>query len=113
MKELDDLSYESIVRYFHTLSIFGYKSYSEVYKLLLLLFLTDLINGPLGFYIDSCDYRYINRLLYKLYGSTCLIPYPDYNRSTELVQILNTDVQLRLSETGSSRLTEGNIVRLV
>ena len=113
MKELDDLSFEGIVRYFHSLSVFGYKSYSEVYRLLTLFFLKDILNSPLSYYIDSDDYRAIMNLLYKLYGSSCLISYPEYHRSLSLKQILNDSTLFRISEHNINRITERNTIRVV
>jgi hypothetical protein len=75
MEEVTNISYEAIRRYFTTLSSFGYKSYKEVDKLLVLLFIDDLLKGSLSQYVTEEDYRVLIRLLNNLGGTTCLVPY--------------------------------------
>lgn len=77
MGRLSNLGYTGISNYFKTLSTFGYKNYSEVDKLLLLLFIEEILEGPIKEYITEDDYKSIVKVLYCLFGSTCLIPYPE------------------------------------
>ena len=112
MDRLDSLAYTGVSNYFKALSTFGYKSYKEVDKLLTLLFIKELLESPLSLYIDECDYRTITNVLYYLFGSTCLIPYPEFAVSTSLIQSLNTDTS-RLSEDDIIRFSEDELVRLV
>ena len=39
------LAFEAIKRYFHSLSVFGYKKYSDVAKMLLLLYIEEILSG--------------------------------------------------------------------
>ena len=55
MDKLDNLAKESLDRYFHTLSVYGYTSYQSVYKEILLLFIEDLLSGPMSLYINEKD----------------------------------------------------------
>lgn len=75
--ELDNEVYGAIDRYFSVLSHLGYKSYSQVDRLLVLCFIEDLLDGPMSEFITEDDYGYISNGLYCLYG-TCMIPFPDY-----------------------------------
>lgn len=111
MSKLSDVAYEGLNRYFHSVSTFGYKSYSEVYKLLTLLYIEELIFGPLGLYINECDYRTITNTLYCLYGSTCLISYPEFNVYSELVQALNLKVP-KILESSILRYSQDEQLRL-
>ncbi len=113
MDRLDNLAYTGISRYFKTLSTFGYKGYKDVNKLLILLFIEDLSKeSSLSLYIDEKDYRTITNVLYCLFGSTCLIPYPEFVVNTSLVQALN-DVTPRITENDIFRFSEDERLRLV
>lgn len=81
---MDKLVYESLYRYFNTLSKLGYVSYSEVDKLIVLLFIYDLLEDNCSNFLTEEDRKIINNALYCLYGSTCLIPYPNYIVNTSL-----------------------------
>lgn len=70
--------YDSVYRYFTTLANKGYVKQSEVNKLLLYTLLGELLNNDFGWCIPEEDYTLINKALYCLFGSSCLIPYPDY-----------------------------------
>lgn len=93
--------YNSLNRYFSLLSHTGYKSYNEVYKLIVYIFIEELLYGPLSEYIDDKDYNDINDALYCLYGS-CMIPYPNYKESY-------TNVVSRIPD--KYRITEDSIIR--
>ena len=76
--ELYENLWESLKNYFNALSHFGYKKQSDVNKLLMYDFLVNLLEGSTRFFITEEDYKKISRALYCLYGSSCLIPYPQY-----------------------------------
>lgn len=76
---LHDKTYNSLNNYFLLLSHTGYKSYSEVYKLIVLSFIEEMISGNMKEYITEEDYKYISSAMECLYGS-CIIPYPDNNK---------------------------------
>lgn len=75
---MDKVLNESLARYFSILSKLGYMSYSNVDKLLVLIFIDDLLRSDCKSFITEDEYRVIDNALYCLYGSTCLIPYPEY-----------------------------------
>jgi hypothetical protein len=81
---MDNVLYESLSRYFNVLSKLGYMSYSEVDKLLVLIFIYDLLGSDCSTFITEDEYRVIDNALYCLYGSTCLIPYPKYIANTSI-----------------------------
>ena len=76
---LHDKIYNALNNYFSLLSHTGYKSYSEVYKLLVLSFIEEMISGDMKEYLTEEDYKYISSVMECLYGS-CIIPYPDNNK---------------------------------
>lgn len=99
--EITNEAYDSIVRYFEGLSHLGYKSYNEVYHLLGMLFIEEILTGPMSEFVTDTDYKLINNAMYCLYGS-CLIPYPAY---LEGKSALNKRVM------DSYRVTENEILR--
>lgn len=111
MDKLTDLAHIGVCNYFKALSTFGYKSYDDVNKLLTLLFIDYLLESPFSMYITEEDYRTINKALYCLYGSTCLIPYPEFYATTSLVQNINLGIP-RITEDSIIRLSENEITRL-
>lgn len=111
MDRFNNMAYIGICNYFQTLSTFGYKSYGEVNKLITLLFIEDLLRNSFSLYISEDDYRTITRVLYCLFGSTCLIPYPEFCTNTPLVQDINLGIH-RITEDSIVRFSEDEIVRL-
>lgn len=114
MDKLIKLASNSLSRYFSTLTNIGYKSQEEVDKMFLLLFIEELLqDNLLSLYITDKDYNTINNILACLYGSSCLIPYPEFKLSkTSLVQRLDLD-NVRTTENSIIRFTEDGLFRLV
>lgn len=75
--EISNFTYEAVIKYFEGLTHTGYRSYDEVGQLLALLFIEEILYGPMSEYVTDNDYKMLNNALYCLYGS-CLIPYPVY-----------------------------------
>ena len=110
MDKLTELGFTGLQNYFHALSVFGYKSYKEVGKLVVLLFIEELLNGNLSSYVTDDDYRTLTNVLYGLFGTTCLIPYPEFKCNVSLNQSLN--ILPRISEDDILRYDEDGIIRL-
>lgn len=53
-------------------------SYSNVRKLLVFIIIQEIVDEDCFGILNEEDYAAINKALYCLYGSTCLIKYPDY-----------------------------------
>jgi hypothetical protein len=76
---MDDLLYESCLRYFTSLANFGYKNDEDVKKLLFYVYIQELVNEPsLETCITDEDLRSMEQALSQLYGTTCLMPYPNH-----------------------------------
>lgn len=74
---MDKIIYDTLVKYFHTLSIFGYRNYEDVYKLIFLIWVQDVVNSAFSEYITEEDNRIIQRSLNCMFNSSCLISYPE------------------------------------
>ena len=81
---MDEILYNSLSSYFHALEYKGYMPYSQMQKLLVLIFYKDFVYNDYRGLISKDDYLMIERALDCLYGSTCLIPYPDYLKMGKL-----------------------------
>lgn len=98
---------DSFLRYFTSLSKLGKRDYTEVYKLLVYDLIVSLLEGPMSSYVTESDYIAMQELLYCLYGTTCLIPYPEYVTEDDR----NKLVSLRITEHDDFRLTESEDLR--
>ena len=81
---MDELIYNGVGSYYNALEKTGYMSYANMQKLLLLIFYRDFVFHDYRGLLSKEDYRLIERALDCLWGSTCLIPYPDYLKMGKL-----------------------------
>ncbi len=70
---------DSVNRYFSLLSHTGYAHYDKVYNLLVMVFIEEILCGPMSEFITEEDYKVITKGINCLYG-TCMIPYPSYRK---------------------------------
>ena len=84
MGVMDELVYNAIDGYYKVLGKLGSFSYKDVYKLLLLSFYRNFVFEDYRGLLSKEDYREIEMALYCLFGSNCLIPYPDYLKMGKL-----------------------------
>lgn len=75
---MDKVLYDSLCRYFATLARVGNVSYNSVAKLLVFIFYKHFIYEDYRGNLSKKDYSTIEKALDCLFGSTCLIPYPNY-----------------------------------
>lgn len=75
---MDNFVFNTLGKYFTNLANTGYRRNSDVLRVLLLSHINKLLNNDFRGFIIEEDYKKIERALYCLYGSSCLIPYPDY-----------------------------------
>lgn len=78
---MDELMYDTLIRYFKTLAHTGYKSYDLVFKMLVMDFIYEITHTELRYYITNKDIKLMQDLLYQFFGSTCEISFPTNNRS--------------------------------
>lgn len=81
---MDEIVYNALVSYYHALGLKGYMSNSQSEKLLILSFYRDFVFEDYRGMLSCEDYHIIERALDCLWGSTCLIPYPDYLKMGKL-----------------------------
>jgi hypothetical protein len=113
--EIIDRLFSSIRSYFNSLKLVGHKNQSEVNKLLIYDFIVELLTENMRIFVNEADYRTIEKALYCLYGSTCLIPYPSYvcagNNNLFGTLFSSAQVSPRISEDQIPRYTEDEVLR--
>ncbi len=95
---MDDLVYDTLSHYFHALEVRGYMPFSDSAKVLLLIFYRDFVYNDYRANITEEDYHLIEKALNCLYGTTCLIPYPDYLKMGKLHLGQITELNMRVRE---------------
>lgn len=110
--EVTNDALNAVNKYFHTLSNLGYKKDKEVNSLIILLFLEEFLCSPMAQFITEQDYNTIDKALYCLYGTSCMIPYPDYKK-TYIDVIKSMPDEYRISENEILRMTETGSLRTV
>lgn len=101
---LDNMGMEALNRYFKHLSQFGYKSYSDVNRLLVLLFINEILESDMELCISEEDYRVIMNALYCVVDKTCLADYP-------IEDVYDSLMHPDLTDPDTVRITEDDILR--
>ena len=81
---MDEILYNALSSYYHALELKGCMSKAHSDKLLLLAFYRDFVFHDYRAILSKSDYCLIERALDCLYGTSCLIPYPDYLKMGKL-----------------------------
>lgn len=105
---MDEIIYNALSRYYHALSLKGYMPEIDSDKLLVFIFLRDFVFTDYRGYIKEKDYHLIEKALDCLYGTTCLIPYPDYLKMGKLYLGQITEMAERLKT-----LEDTEVVKLI
>ena len=81
---MNEILYNALTKYYHALELKGYMANNHAVKLLILIFFRDFVFHDYRGLITKEDYHLIEKALDCIYGSTCLIPYPDYLKMGKL-----------------------------
>lgn len=81
---MGEILYEALSRYYHALEVKGYMSWPHSLKLLVLIFYYDFVFKDYRGRLSKQDYCLLERALECIYGTSCLIPYPDYLKMGKL-----------------------------
>ena len=105
---MDDILYDSFGSYFNALEKLGYMSADNSNRLLLLSFYRDFVFGDYRGLLSREDYYTIEKALDCLYGSTCLIPYPDYLKMGKLHLGQVTEIGARMKS-----IEDTNVLKVI
>ena len=81
---MGEILYEALSKYYHALGLKGYMSKAHSNKLLILAFFWDFTYNDYRGILSKEDYCLIEKALDCIYGTSCLIPYPDYLKMGKL-----------------------------
>lgn len=81
---MDKIILNTLITYYDILKKRGYHSYVDAIRLLVLCFYRDFVFHDYDGILTKEDYSFIEKALNCLFGSTCLIPYPDYLKMGKL-----------------------------
>lgn len=103
---MDNYVYNASDTYFKTLSKLGYTKKKDTDSLLILNFLYNMVYNDYRGYINKKDYHTIEKALNCLYGTNCLMPYPNYLKMGKLKLGEMTEVlsRVKASEEYSKEL---------
>lgn len=107
--ELAKEAYTAVSRYFGRLANFGYIPDVEVERVLALIAIKDLVNRYL---LNEQQYRIAEEALNCLWGSSCMLPYPEYIKQHSMVAT-DKEAIYRFTEEGEDRITEDDMMRVV
>lgn len=93
---MDSIIYNAITGYYNVLSKLGYFRYEDVFRILVLCFFRDFVYNDFRGLLSREDYLEIEQALNCLYGTNCLIPYPDYLKMSKLHLGETTELASRL-----------------
>lgn len=113
MENLYEVAFQALNRYFTVLEKTGYIKEKDVNKLLLLTFIIEFLQEYSG-YITEEDYNLISRIISCMAGSSCLVPYVQYQQLSIPQESYISDLVVRLSEYNNIRHAESSTsLRLV
>lgn len=112
MDNLLETCEEAVIRYFTTLAQFGYKNYGAVDTLILLLFIEELLNGELSYFVKETDYKIIVDTLYCLASRTCMIDLSVLSLDDTIMHPSLNELTLRISEDTVLRNTQDENFRV-
>ena len=104
---MDEMIYQALGSYYHALELKGYMPQKDVEKLLVLTFYRDFVFNDYRGILSREDYYLIERALNCLYGTTCLIPYPDYLKMGKLRLGQMEEIDFRLKEVENTKVVKG------
>ena len=111
---MDDVLYTVLNNYFSTLSKLGYMSYNNVYNIIFLIAIEEFVYNDFDGIITEEDYRAIYNALYKVFGTTCAIPFPKHcnNMSTlHLTDISQLAYRVKKNEESIKEIENTKVIK--
>lgn len=114
MNNIEITLLNTLDKYFNHLSNFGSMSKINKEAVLITLFIYQMLEGPMSYFISNKDYSLFNNLMYCLNGKSCLVDYSEYCQGRSIhdysninygdpSKILEQDRSLRVTRDGNIR----------
>lgn len=110
--DINELTLESLKRYFQVLKRTGNVDGSQVNKLLVLSFIDELLHDEYSWFITEDDYAILTNLINCISKSSCIVPYNNVAIHTEPIKNYLEDTPTRVSENVIIRLATEDVLRL-
>lgn len=110
METLNNELFKSLSIYFDALSKLGYIKYSEVNKLIVVLFIKEILDELFDVVLSDKDFRSITNALNCLYGCSCILSYPDMKRGLS-IRVPLQSLFIRTTEQNMLRSAEVSKLR--
>lgn len=101
---------DAVERYFSYMRHTGYKPYEEVYRLLVFMFIEEMLYGNMSGFISERDYKAIDNAITCISG-TCMIPFIGYRKGIDGIYN-DLEDPYRITESGILRSTETDSLRV-
>lgn len=105
-------AYKALQDYFNHLSKTGYMRYDNVFKLIVFLYVDEILHTCDNFDATEEDYNIIMNMMQCLYG-ICLLPYPEFRKNLPYVNSDEDLDKLRSVEWDILRQTEEGELRVI
>lgn len=89
---MNDIVYDSLIKYFNTLSLTGYIKDKKIYDVLFLVIICKMVYQYFPSRVSKEDYASIEKALYNIFGNSYLIPYPQFVNLYNMNQLHLEDV---------------------
>ena len=106
MEEVTNITENTVNRYFNSLSKLGYRNYTDVYKIIILTFLEELLDCDFFGFVSEEDYNAIMKAIYCLADNTCTIEFPSYATYDSIFRKFDVDLSPKITEDGIFRSSE-------
>ena len=110
MDNINTLSNKALNNYFQTITHLNLVSYKDQTRLLIIIFIEELINK----YIDNLTKKektLIFKTLNCLAKDNCLIDYMDISNEDDMFHLPNIKMKHRITEINDMRVSEGREIR--
>lgn len=109
---MDEVIYEALSNYYHALELKGYMSQKHSVKLLILCFFREYVYHDYRGTLSREDYLCIEKALDCLYGTSCLLPYPNYMKGKLFCDCDSETASVFTSYMGAGSLQLGGMTEL-
>lgn len=103
---------EALKSYYKVLRKLGHVIDIDVYRLVLITFISDLRKEEYSWYITDEDYEYLLYVLKCLSKQSCFIPYNPECLKTDTVKNFVEDTPIKITESEVIRFSMNDILKL-
>ena len=117
--DITEYTLETLERYIARLKALGYENYNRVYNLLFLIIIQEMLDNDFRGFITETDYLLIDMTLQKEFGTSPLLPFPEYVKGgnmnytgsiSELAYRVNVNEQQVADLTDKALIAKVNVV---